>query len=119
MPPDYHMRAEQFGFASPNDIKDALNAADTQVLDVRNTDEIAAAGRFDHVNYKQTNGCTPSECPALSAAPQDFCPDKEATVVIYCRSGRRANAAKDILIGQGYSRVLNAGGYDDVIATMA
>jgi phage shock protein E len=114
MPADYQMRADEYGFASPEEIKIALSRDETHVLDVRTLDEIAAAGRLQHTNWTQT-GCTPSECPDLSAAPENFVQDKDATVVIYCRSGRRAEKAKKVLEGHGYSNVLNAGGYDDVV----
>jgi phage shock protein E len=114
MPADYQARAEEFGFASPEEIKIALSRDETFVLDVRTLDEIADAGRLQHPKWAQT-GCTPSECPELSANPEKFVPNKDATVVIHCRSGRRAGKAKEVLEGHGYSNVLNAGGYDDVV----
>jgi phage shock protein E len=112
--PDYQTRAEEFGFASPEEIRIALSRDSTDVLDVRTLDEIAAAGRLQHPKWTQIEG-TPSECPGLSAAPERFVPNKDATVVIYCRSGRRAGKAKEVLESHGYSNVLNAGGYDDVV----
>jgi phage shock protein E len=114
MPSDYQTRAEEFGFASPEAIQIALRDERTHVLDVRTHEEIAAAGRLQHTNWIHT-GCTPSECPDLSAAPEKFVPNKDDTVVIYCRSGRRAGKAKEVLESHGYSHVLNAGGYDDVV----
>ena len=32
-------------------------------------------------------------------------------MVLYCRSGRRASAAQDLLQELGYTQVFNAGGY--------
>lgn len=117
MQKDYQMRAEQFGFASPEKIMKALSNNETHVLDVRTPDEIAEAGRLEHPNWIQT-GCTPFECAQLSAAPEEFVQNKDATVVIYCRTGRRASKAKEVLESKGYSNVLNAGGYDDVVGIM-
>lgn len=114
MPADYQARAEEFGFASPEEIKMALSKEDTHVLDVRTLDEISATGRLQHVKWTQIDG-TPSECPGLNAAPEKFVQNKDATVVIHCRSGRRANKAKEVLESHGYSNVMNGGGYDDVV----
>jgi phage shock protein E len=41
-----------------------------------------------------------------------FVPDKEKTIVVYCRSGKRAAAAEKILKDLGYKNVINAGGYE-------
>ncbi|MDO4906230.1 rhodanese-like domain-containing protein [Neisseria sp.] len=42
-------------------------------------------------------------------------PDKNAPVNLYCRSGRRAEAALQVLKKMGYTNVTNHGGYDDLI----
>lgn len=39
--------------------------------------------------------------------------DKSKPVVVYCKSGRRAGIAKDILTEAGYERVTNLGGMSD------
>ena len=36
--------------------------------------------------------------------------DKEATIVVYCRSGNRSATAASILVEQGYKNVYNLGG---------
>lgn len=38
--------------------------------------------------------------------------DKSAPLVLYCRSGRRAEMAAEVLRMQGYTRVQNLGGLD-------
>ncbi len=43
-----------------------------------------------------------------------FVPDKEKTIVIYCRSGRRSAIAEKTLKELGYKNVINAGKYDDL-----
>ena len=42
-------------------------------------------------------------------------PDKKAPVNLYCRSGRRAEAALEELKKLGYTNVTNPGGYQDLI----
>ena len=39
--------------------------------------------------------------------------DKNATIFVYCHSGRRSKIAADILVKQGYVNVLNLGGIID------
>lgn len=122
MSPEYEERAKQYGFAPTSDILSALARSDTIVLDVRSEEEIAASGNIsEHTAalWKQT-GCTPSSCPKLEANPSELVREdqKESPVVIYCRSGRRAVKAKQLLEEYGCKNVMNAGGYDDVMAML-
>ena len=120
MSPEYEERAKQYGFAPTLDILNALARSDTIVLDVRSEDEIAASGNSisEHTAglWKQT-GCTPHSCPKLETNPSDLVGEdqKESPVVIYCRSGRRAMKAQQLLEEYGCKNVMNAGGYDDVM----
>jgi phage shock protein E len=41
-------------------------------------------------------------------------PDKTTPVVLYCKAGVRAGKAKGVLEKLGYTRVENAGGYEDL-----
>lgn len=41
-------------------------------------------------------------------------PDKNQTIYLYCRSGRRSGIASDTLKGMGYTRVVNLGGLSDL-----
>lgn len=43
-----------------------------------------------------------------------FAPDKERTIVVYCYSGGRANAAARTLKDLGYKNIINAGTYADL-----
>ena len=122
---DYAMRAQQFGFASDEAIREALQKSGTVVLDVRTNEEITTDGRIadsttfpsDRLTYIQSD-CTPTDCYTLRTSPQEIIPNVKtstATIVIHCKSGRRAARAKDILIEHGYQgSILNAGGYSDV-----
>ena len=40
-------------------------------------------------------------------------PDKSARIILYCRSGRRANTALETLRAMGYTDVSNYGGLED------
>jgi len=40
-------------------------------------------------------------------------PDKDAKILIYCRSGNRSQQASQKLIDMGYSRVYDFGGIKD------
>ncbi len=42
----------------------------------------------------------------------EFGDDKSRSIVLYCRSGRRAGVAEQILREAGFTNVLNAGGYE-------
>ncbi len=41
--------------------------------------------------------------------------DKDAPINLYCRSGRRAEAALTELKNAGYTNVTNHGGYEDLV----
>ena len=41
-------------------------------------------------------------------------PDKDTPITLYCRSGRRSEAARQTLLGMGYTQVTNAGGYEEL-----
>lgn len=81
---DYETRAKEFGFATKEEIQQAYQSPDTIVLDVRSPSEIETTMK----KAVQTT-CTPSGCEALAANPSQFVPDASATVIIFCRSGRR------------------------------
>ncbi len=40
-------------------------------------------------------------------------PDKDATLLVYCRSGNRSATASEILVQEGYSQVYDFGGIND------
>ena len=116
LPADWEERAKMNNFASPKEIVDALKLPGTIVLDVRTDEEIAQAKLETPENVQWTKtGCSRTECPALQTDPSQFVKDKNATVVIYCKSGARANRAKMVLENKGYTKVLNGGGLVDML----
>jgi phage shock protein E len=114
--PDYEERAKANNFASPKEIVEALKLSGTVVLDVRTEDEIAQdrLETPDNVEWTKT-GCTRTQCPALEVDASKFVKDKNCPVIVYCKSGARANRAKITLEGQGYTKVLNGGGLHDML----
>lgn len=75
------------------------------LVDVRTQEEIAEGylnGAL-HIPYQNI-------VPALAKLTLP----KDADIVLYCRSGNRAGKAAEALRKAGYSRVINAGGYDEL-----
>lgn len=84
----------------------ALQRSNTVLIDVRTELEFAEGA---------LPGATRIETENLAERIAAIAPDKDAPVVLYCRSGRRASAAQDLLQELGYSQVINAGGYQELI----
>lgn len=83
----------------------ALQRTNAVLIDVRTEQEFAEGA---------LPGATRIETENLAERIAAIAPDKDAPVVLYCRSGRRAAAAQDLLQELGYSQVINAGGYQDL-----
>ena len=75
-------------------------------IDVRSAEEFNAGHLQDAVNIPHDQ---------ILARIQAVSPDKNAPVNIYCRSGRRAEAALNELKNAGYTNVTNHGGYEDLV----
>lgn len=41
--------------------------------------------------------------------------DKDTSIELYCLSGSRAERAKELLVAQGFTQVVNRGGLEDVV----
>lgn len=80
-----------------------LLAADPIWIDVRTADEYNNGHVSEAVNipYTEITG-------GISALGED----KDASIYVYCRSGRRSGIAKEILEGLGYTQVVNVGGFE-------
>ena len=76
------------------------------VVDVRSADEFATGHLDGALNI-------PHDSIAKRAA--ELGTDKERQVVLYCKSGRRAGLAQQTLASLGFSKLQNAGGYQDLI----
>lgn len=51
----------------------------------------------------------------IGAQISEITTDKNALLMLYCKSGRRSGFAKQTLEQLGYSNVVNAGGINDVL----
>jgi len=75
----------------------------TILLDVRNQDE------FDEYSLPDSILIPVSELEnRLSELP-----DKEASIIVYCRAGRRSALAFEILVAHGYTDVYDMGSIDN------
>lgn len=83
----------------------ALAEPHVVLIDVRTSEEVAqgALPGAAHIQHTQ-----------ISQNIASLVEDKNATIVLYCRSGRRSSMAQDALQAMGYSHVINAGGYQDL-----
>lgn len=84
----------------------ALQLPDTLLIDVRTSDEYAEGSIPGAINI---------EASALAGSIAEVVPDKDATVVLYCRTGRRSSEAQDELQALGYRNVINGGGYEQLL----
>ncbi|KAL3782859.1 hypothetical protein ACHAW5_010625 [Stephanodiscus triporus] len=104
------------GYATADQVKSAADGPGAVFLDVRNAAEVKeawlASRPFLHVS------CTLDDCSELMARADELLPDKNAPVIVFCRSGRRAGKAKESLEQLGYTKVLNAGGLDDLLGKL-
>jgi rhodanese-related sulfurtransferase len=78
-----------------------------RVIDVRTPEEFTAG----HVR-----GATNLDVQAADFHQRAAELAKDATYVLYCRTGSRAGAAGDMLADMGFTDVVNAGGFDDLAA---
>lgn len=77
---------------------------DVVVLDVRTPEEYAAGHIPGSMLIPDTE---------LAEKAEEFLPDKDAEILVYCRSGRRSAASAELLAELGYSSVWDFGGILD------
>jgi len=86
--------------------KEELKADTTMVFDVRSAEEYETGNLEGSINVPHTE---------LAEKIAIYVKSKDAKVVLYCGSGKRAGKAKKELDAMGYTDVTNAGGYKDLI----
>ena len=74
------------------------------LLDVRSPEEYASGYLQGALNIPHDR---------IEAEIAAVAPDKSAQVILYCRSGRRANTALKTMRAKGYTNVSNYGGLED------
>ena len=75
-------------------------------IDVRSAEEFNAGHLQDAVNIPHDK---------IVEGVKAIGSDKDAPINLYCRSGRRAEAALTELKNAGYTNVTNRGGYEDLV----
>lgn len=84
--------------------------ADTVWIDVRTADEYATG----HVP-----GALLMPYDQIAQLITTQVSDKNTDIQVYCRSGRRADAARATLLQMGYTQVTNNGSYEDALSILA
>ena len=117
---DFATRQKEFGLVSLEETRTALRNPETIVLDIRRPDEIQADGTLEKRHHPNWHNVVVSldDASALKACAPTTLPNKNDTIFIYCRSGRRATHAVETLHELGYTNVMNGGGWSDVQAAM-
>ena len=76
------------------------------VVDVRGANECASGMLDGAINIPHTE---------VEARLAEFGDDKARAIVVYCASGKRSGMARDVLVGAGFTNVINGGGYNDML----
>lgn len=94
----------QYKKISPADAKALMDGGNVIILDVRTQEE------FDQGHIKDAVLLPDYEIGAKAAT---VLPDKDAKILVYCRSGNRSASAAKELIKMGYTDVMDFGGIID------
>ncbi len=89
---------------TPEEAKEMMENGDVIVVDVRTEEEF----RQGHIE-----GAILIPDYDLDKLAAEKLPDKEATILLYCRSGNRSQLAAHLLNGMGYQNVYDFGGIID------
>lgn len=87
---------------SQEEAKEMMDTGEVLVLDVREQDE------YDSGHIPDAVLLPVGQITEESAA--EVIPDKDTTVLVYCRSGNRSRTAAAALAGLGYSNIFEFGG---------
>lgn len=77
------------------------------IIDVRSLEEYTSGHIQNAVSLP--NELIQAESPQINAV----LPDKEQSVLVYCRSGKRSKQASDKLVALGYTHIYDIGGIID------
>ncbi len=89
------------GTIDPTGFEARLGEKGVQLLDVRTAGEFQGGHLAEARNFDWTNGELEAIAPKL---------DKSKPVLLYCASGRRSAAARDFLVKQGFTDVVDLSG---------
>ena len=75
--------------------------------------DVRTAGEF---NSGHVPGAVNIPYTEIASRISEVTADKDATVYVYCRSGRRSGIARDTLMSRGFTNVTNLGGLQEALA---
>lgn len=81
--------------------KAIIDSEDVIILDVRTPEEYSSGHIENAILLPVTE---------ITDKAEDFLPDKDAKILVYCRSGNRSSTASKELINMGYTNVYDFGG---------
>ncbi len=95
----------QYHKLTPEEAKARMDAGgEFIILDVRTEEEY---------NEKHIEGAVLLPNEEIGDTQPELLPDKNAEILIYCRSGRRSKEAAEKLVAMGYMNVYDFGGIND------
>ena len=98
--------SNSFKYISPQQSKEMMNhSSPLIILDVRESDEYAKGHIANAILFPLS-----TIRPATTA---ERLPDKDATILVYCQSGRRSKKACILLTKLGYTHIYDFGGIMD------
>jgi phage shock protein E len=89
---------------TPEEAKSLIDTEEVIVLDVRTQEEYDAGHIDSAIRLEYTD---------FADMAASVLPDKDATILVYCRSGNRSKTASEMLIEMGYTKVMDFGGIID------
>ena len=98
-------KGNSFTSVNVQEFANAIAQPGTQIVDVRTAEEYATGHIDGSINIDVKKDNFKETATTLL--------DKEQSVALYCRSGRRSKLAAGILSAQGYSIVELDGGYNE------
>ena len=89
---------------TPDEARELIGQPNVTLLDVR------AKYEFDESHI---DGALLLPYDAITAESPELPENKDDTIIVYCRSGRRSAIAADALASLGYTRIFDLGGIQD------
>ena len=97
--------ANSYEQITPQEVKTIMDTeTDYIIFDARTTEEFAAGHIADAILIPEYE---------IAARAEKELPDKDALILVYCRSGRRSKIASEELVKLGYTNVKEFGGIID------
>jgi rhodanese-related sulfurtransferase len=97
-------RQSSYSKITPQEAKEMMNTQDVTILDVRTKEEY---------NEKHIENALLISDYELEEKANEMLPNKEAIILVYCRSGNRSAISSKLLISMGYTHVYDFGGIID------